>query len=98
MSIERFFNPGQSGTCPVTEMSGKRRTIRFRRACDKDFRNFTQQWASPHEQHLTGTVSDPTVHPLNTPIAVLLIAGWLWPGSYGKTVNSTMKTFFSNMQ
>ena len=34
-----------AGTCPVTEMSGKRRIIRFRRACDKDFRHFTQQWA-----------------------------------------------------
>lgn len=34
-----------AGTCPVTESSGKRRVIRFRRSCDKQFRHITQQWA-----------------------------------------------------
>jgi transposase len=34
-----------AGTCPVTEASGKRRWVHFRRACNHDFRNVTQQWA-----------------------------------------------------
>lgn len=34
-----------AGTCPVTSESGKHRSIRFRRACDKDFRYFAQQFA-----------------------------------------------------
>jgi transposase len=34
-----------AGTCPVTEASGKRRNIHFRRACDHEFRWLTQEWA-----------------------------------------------------
>ena len=34
-----------AGTCPVTQQSGKRRTIKFRRSCDKHFRHIAQQWA-----------------------------------------------------
>jgi transposase len=34
-----------AGTCPVTKSSGKRRTVHFRRACDRDFRQVAQQWA-----------------------------------------------------
>jgi transposase len=34
-----------AGTCPVTAQSGKRRSVYFRRACDKDFRTIAQQWA-----------------------------------------------------
>lgn len=34
-----------AGTCPVTEQSGKRRHIRFRKACDREFRFIAQQWA-----------------------------------------------------
>jgi transposase len=34
-----------AGTCPVTEQSGQRRRIKFRRACDKAFRDIVQQWA-----------------------------------------------------
>lgn len=34
-----------AGTCPVTDISGKRKRIYFRRACDHDFRHITQQWA-----------------------------------------------------
>jgi transposase len=34
-----------AGTCPVTVESGKRRVIRFRRACDRDFRYLAQTWA-----------------------------------------------------
>ncbi len=34
-----------AGTCPVTEKSGKRKRVRFRRACDRQFRHFAQQWA-----------------------------------------------------
>lgn len=45
----RFPTPGSlqalAGTCPVTDQSGKRKLIRFRRACDRDFRHIVQQWA-----------------------------------------------------
>ena len=34
-----------AGTCPVTDSSGKRRVVRFRKACDHEFRTLTQQWA-----------------------------------------------------
>ena len=34
-----------AGTCPVTVWSGKRRFVRFRRACDKEFRRISQQFA-----------------------------------------------------
>jgi hypothetical protein len=34
-----------AGTCPVTDRSGKRRVIRFRKACDREFRTITQMWA-----------------------------------------------------
>lgn len=33
-----------AGTCPVTEQSGKRRIVKFRRACDHEFRWLVQQW------------------------------------------------------
>ena len=46
---ERFPEPSSvqalAGTCPVTDASGKRRVVKFRRACDKEFRNIAQQWA-----------------------------------------------------
>jgi transposase len=34
-----------AGTCPVTDQSGKRKVIKFRRACDREFRWIVQQWA-----------------------------------------------------
>jgi transposase len=34
-----------AGTCPVTDWSGKRRVIKFRRACDREFRDIAQKWA-----------------------------------------------------
>lgn len=34
-----------AGTCPVTERSGRSKTTKFRRACDREFRYITQQWA-----------------------------------------------------
>jgi transposase len=34
-----------AGTCPVTQASGKRRLIKFRQGCDKDFRRIAQQFA-----------------------------------------------------
>ena len=34
-----------AGTCPVTEKSGKRKMIKFRKACDREFRHIAQQWA-----------------------------------------------------
>jgi transposase len=46
---ERFPTPASVqalvGTCPVTQQSGKRKTVRFRRACDKEFRWFITQFA-----------------------------------------------------
>jgi transposase len=46
---QRFTAPNLlqtlAGTCPVTVQSGKRRWVRFRRACDKEFRHIAQQWA-----------------------------------------------------
>lgn len=34
-----------AGTCPVTIQSGRRKFVRFRRSCDKEFRRITQQFA-----------------------------------------------------
>ncbi len=34
-----------AGTCPVTDQSGRRRSVYFRHACDKEFRTIAQQWA-----------------------------------------------------
>jgi transposase len=34
-----------AGTCPVTDASGKRKRVRFRYACDREFRTIVQQWA-----------------------------------------------------
>lgn len=34
-----------AGTCPVTAASGKRRVVRFRWACDHEFRSIVQTWA-----------------------------------------------------
>ena len=46
---QRFPSPAGvqalAGTCPVTDASGKRKVIRFRRACDREFRHIVQQWA-----------------------------------------------------
>jgi transposase len=46
---QRFPTPASiqalAGTCPVTDQSGKRKVIRFRRACDRQFRQIVQQWA-----------------------------------------------------
>jgi len=34
-----------AGTCPVTEKSGKRKWVKFRHACDREFRHIAQQWS-----------------------------------------------------
>ena len=34
-----------AGTCPVTDQSGQKRIVKFRRACDIEFRQIMQQWA-----------------------------------------------------
>jgi len=34
-----------AGTAPVTQQSGQWRTVRFRHACDKEFRTIVQRWA-----------------------------------------------------
>jgi len=36
---------GLAGTCPVTRWSGKRKSIKFRRGCDMEFRRIAQQFA-----------------------------------------------------
>jgi transposase len=46
---DRFPTPASvqalAGTCPVTESSGKRKIVKFRTACDKEFRRIAQQFA-----------------------------------------------------
>jgi len=46
---QRFPSPkvlqATAGTCPVTQRSGKRHVVYFRRACDHEFRTIVQQWA-----------------------------------------------------
>lgn len=46
---QRFPQPALvqalAGTCPVTEASGKKRNIYFRRACNKEYRQTAQQFA-----------------------------------------------------
>ena len=46
---QRFPTPGSvqalAGTCPVTDASGRKKVIRFRRACDREFRHIAHEWA-----------------------------------------------------
>lgn len=46
---KRFPTPASlqalAGSCPVTDASGKRKVVRFRYACDREFRTIVQQWA-----------------------------------------------------
>lgn len=46
---DRFPTPASlqalAGTCPVTDQSGKRKIIKFRRGCDHEFRWIAHQWA-----------------------------------------------------
>jgi len=46
---ERFPGPQDirtlAGTCPVTKQSGKSRRVRYRRACNRDYRHTAQQFA-----------------------------------------------------
>ncbi|MDX1418012.1 MAG: IS110 family transposase [Candidatus Promineifilaceae bacterium] len=45
----RFPSPASvqalAGTCPVTRQSGKKKTVHFRKSCDRQFRHIAQQWA-----------------------------------------------------
>jgi len=45
----RFPSPASvqalAGTCPVTKQSGQKKTVHFRKACDRQFRHIAQQWA-----------------------------------------------------
>jgi transposase len=45
----RFPTPASvqalAGTCPVTDKSGKRKVIKFRKACDREWRSISQAWA-----------------------------------------------------
>jgi transposase len=51
---QRFPSPdglqALAGTCPVTDQSGKRKIVKFRKACDRQFRHIVQQWAR-HSLH-----------------------------------------------
>lgn len=46
---DRFPSPASvqalAGTCPVTDRSGKRKVVHFRKACDRAFRDIAQKWA-----------------------------------------------------
>lgn len=46
---DRFPTPkairSLAGTCPVTDQSGKRRHVYFRKACNRDYRNTAQQFS-----------------------------------------------------
>ncbi len=46
---DRFPSPAAiqqlAGTCPVTDQSGKKRRVYFRKACNHDYRNTAQQFA-----------------------------------------------------
>jgi transposase len=46
---QRFPTPASvqalAGTCPVTKQSGQKKTVHFRKACDRQFRHLAQQWA-----------------------------------------------------
>jgi transposase len=46
---QRFLSPAGvqalAGTCPVTDSSGKRKVVKFRFACDREFRDIAQKWA-----------------------------------------------------
>jgi len=52
---ERFPSPAAiqalAGTCPVTDQSGKRRRVYFRKACNHDYRNTAQQFAMESAMH-----------------------------------------------
>lgn len=53
---DRFPCPGAiqslAGTCPVTDQSGKRRRVYFRKACNRDHRNTVQQFAKSSTLHV----------------------------------------------
>jgi len=46
---QRFPRPADvqalAGTCPVTQRSGKKKRVKFRRGCDKEFRRIAHQFA-----------------------------------------------------
>lgn len=44
-----------AGTCPVTIQSGQRRSVRFRRACDREFRQIAQHYARASLRHTEWT-------------------------------------------
>ncbi|MBV7339969.1 hypothetical protein KFU94_69525 [Chloroflexi bacterium TSY] len=84
-----------AGTCPVTKQSGKVRTVHFRRACDHDFRYFTQQFAAAPAKSLLGPLlfTPPLANAVSKRvmlIALSLIAGFASFGNCGKTRNLMM--------
>jgi transposase len=51
-----------AGTAPVTERSGKSRFVRFRFACDKDWRYICQEWAHILIQHELSPIATAYYH------------------------------------
>lgn len=49
-NLDRFPHPSAvqalAGTSPITKRSGKYKSVQFRHACDKDWRQICQQWAT----------------------------------------------------
>lgn len=53
-----------AGTCPVTDSSGHRHRVYFRRGCDREFRHYAQQWAMASSQRHRSQFADAYWHQL----------------------------------
>lgn len=53
-----------AGTCPVTDSSGHRHRVYFRRGCDREFRYYAQQWAMASAQRHRSQFADAYWHQL----------------------------------
>ena len=65
---DRFPAPASvqalAGTCPVTDSSGNRHRIYFRRGCDREFRHYVQQWAKASTERHRSQFADAYWHEL----------------------------------
>ena len=53
-----------AGTCPVTDSSGYRHRVYFRRGCDREFRYYAQQWAKASTERHRSQFADAYWHEL----------------------------------
>jgi len=53
-----------AGTCPVTDSSGHRHRVYFRRGCDREFRYYAQQWAKASSERHRSQFADAYWHEL----------------------------------